>query len=237
MSYRLALGDMELATYDFAIGDVTQLAGKRAVIVQSHAKAVGLVKFVANIDDTFTSWIDVETGRPLRWTVDEFAVKGTDKERTEARMYERAGNLVPIDFHLNNEAPIAEPQTVSMPDTWDFNAFLIALRGWEAPPGSTVTTEVLRSRYLWNVKLTIRGRDKVVTELGEFPALRFDGHTFKLGRDGKRLQGTDERDFSIWISDDADRVPLMTVARTDYGDVKLKIVEYTPGTGERLRGR
>jgi hypothetical protein len=235
MSYRLALGGMNLATYDFAIGDVGELAGKRVVVVQSHAKAVGLVKAIANIDDTFTSWIDIDTGRPLRWTVEEFSVKGSDKERTDARMYERNGNLVPIDFHLNDEPPTAEPQTVSLPDTWDFNAFLIALRGWEAAPGSTITTEVLRSRYLWNVKLTIRGREKLVTELGEFPALRFDGHTFKLGRDGKQLVGTDERDFSIWISDDADRVPLMTLARTDYGDVKLQIVEYTPGTGKRLR--
>ncbi|HEY5945189.1 MAG TPA: DUF3108 domain-containing protein [Kofleriaceae bacterium] len=237
MSYRLALGEMELATYDLAVGDVTEIAGRRAVVVQSHAKAVGLVKVVANIDDTFTSWIDVANGRPLRWIVDEFAVKGSDKERTEARMYERTGNRVPIDFHINDEPPTPEPQTVSLPDTWDYNAFLIALRGWEAPPGSTVTAEVLRSRYLWNVKLTIRGRDKVVTELGEFPALRFDGHTYKLRRDGQRLQGTDERDFSIWISDDADRVPLQTVARTDYGDIKMTIVEYTPGTGSRLRGR
>ena len=235
MSYRLALGEMDLATYDIAIGDVTGLAGKRAVVVQSHAKAVDLVKVVAKIDDTFTSWIDVDTGRPLRWIVDEFAVKGDDKERTEARIYERSGNVVQIDFHLNDEPPTAEPQTVSLTDTWDFNSFLTALRGWQAPPGSTVTTEVLRSRYLWNVKLTVRGRETIVTELGEFPALRFDGHTYKLGRDGKRFPGADERDFSIWISDDADRVPLMTVARTDYGDVKLKIVEYVPGTGKRLR--
>jgi hypothetical protein len=30
-------------------------------------------------------------------------------------------------------------------------------------------------------------------------------------------------------------VPLLTTARTDYGDIKMKIVEYVPGTGERLR--
>ena len=235
MSYQLALGELELATYDVAVGDITEIAGKRAVVVQSHAKAVGIVKAVANIDDTFTSWIDVTSGRPLRWMVDEFATKSDDKERTEARMFERTGNSVPMDFHLNDEPPKPEPQTVSLPDTWDYNAFVIALRGWEAPPQTSITAEVLRSRYLWNVKMTIHGREKINTELGEFPALRIDGHTYKLGRDGKRFPDTDERDFSIWISDDADRVPLSTVARTDYGDIKMMIVEYTPGTGERLR--
>jgi hypothetical protein len=235
MSYTLALGEMQLATYDVAVGDITDVAGKRAIVVQSHAKAIGLVKMVANIDDTFTSWIDVTNGRPLRWVVDEFATKSTDKERTEARMYERSGDMLPMDFHINDEPPKPEPQRVAMPDIWDYNAFTIALRGWEAPPGSTVTAEVLRSRYMWNVTMTVHGKEQVKTPLGDFPALRFDGHTFKLLRDGKRDPDSDARDFSVWISDDADRVPLQTVARTDYGAIKMVIAEYTPGTGERLR--
>lgn len=235
MSYSLSLGDMELASYDFSIGDVTEVAGRRAVVVQSHAKAVGLVEVVANIDDRFTSWIDLATGRPLRWVVDEFATKGTDKEHTEARMAERSGNRVPVEFHLNDDPPTPEPQFVTMPDVWDYNAFLVALRGWEAPPGSTATAEVFRSRFLWHVDITIGGRDKVVTEVGEFPARRFDGRTYKILRDGSRDPTSPLRRFSVWISDDADRVPLRTTARTDYGDIEMKLVEYEPGTGERLR--
>lgn len=235
MSYQLALQGMELATYDLAVGDLAAVAGKQAIVVQSHAKAVGLVKMVANIDDTFTSWIDVTTGRPLRWQTDEFATKSTDKERTDVRMFERSGDVVPVDFHMNDESPKPEPQTVSLPDVWDYNAFLIALRSWEGAPGSTVTAEVFRSRYLWHVTMTIRGKEKVVTQLGEMPALRLDGHVFKVGRNNAKLPDDDERDFSVWISDDDGRVPLKTVARTDYGDIEMKIVDYSPGNGQRLR--
>ena len=202
--------------------------------MQSHAKAVGLAKMVANIDDFFTSWIDVATGRPLRWTTDEYATKGSDKERTEARFYERTGNTLPVDFHLNDAPPTPEPQTVSMPDVWDYNAFLIALRAWDGAPGTTVISEVLRSRFMWHVEMKIHGKEKLVTALGELPALRFDGHTYKLDRDGKRAPDSDERDFSMWISDDDGRVPLQIVAKTDYGDMKMQIVDYTPGTGKRL---
>ncbi|NVB82107.1 MAG: DUF3108 domain-containing protein [Kofleriaceae bacterium] len=235
MSYRLALGGMELASYDLAVGDVTEVAGTRAIAVQSHAKAVGLVKLAANIDDMFTSWIDVSTGRPVEWSVDELEVKGTDRERTEAHLAERTGNVVPIDFHVNDAAPTPEPQTVSMADVWDYNAFLVALRAWEAPEHSRVEAEVLRSRYLWHVTMTVGPKETLVTELGELPALRLDGHTYKLGRDGTRFPGSDERDFSIWISDDDGRVPLKNVARTDYGDIEMTILEYSPGTGQRLR--
>lgn len=235
MSYRLVLGDVELATYDINVGEIGEVAGKQAVPVQSHAKAVGFVSHVTNLDDVFTSWIDVKTGRPLLWTVNEFAVKGNDKERTEARLAERDGNQVPMTFHLNDDAPQPEPQTVSMEDVWDYNAFLIAMRSWDAPVGSTVSAEVLRSRYLWHVDLKVHSRETIGTALGDLPAIRIDGRTYKLMRNGKRHPTTDERSFSLWISDDDGRVPLLNDARTDYGAIKMEITEYSPGNGARLR--
>ena len=73
------------------------------------------------------------------------------------------------------------------------------------------------------------------TELGDFPVVRLDGHTYKLGRDDQRYPGSDERDFSIWISADDGRVPLKVTAKTDYGDIEMNIVDYAPGSGKRLR--
>ena len=234
MSYRLSLQGLELATYDLGVGEVTELGGKQAIVVQSHAKTVGLGAII-RVDDYFSSWIDVATGRPLRWVTDEFASDSPNKEKTDADLAARSGDTLPIMFHINNEPPKPEPQKVTLADVWDYNAFLVALRSWEGPPGTTIVIEVLRSRFLWHVEMRIRGKDKVVTELGEFPALRFDAHTYKLGRDGTRAKDSDERDFSIWISNDDGRVPLQIVAKTDYGDIKMKLVDYQPGTGKRLR--
>ena len=241
MSYKLSLMGAELATFDLAVGDSqTEVAGKPTIVVQTHAKVSGIGELAAraagiHVDDTFTSWIDVTNGRPLRWYCDEYATKSTDKERSEARLAERTGGTIPIEFHVNDEAPKEETQAVSMPDVWDYNAFLIALRSWEGPPGSTVSAEVLRSRYLWHVDMKIHGKEELHTALGDFPALRLDGHTYKLGRDGQKLAGNDERDFTIWISDDDGRVPLEVKARTDYGAVEMTITDYQPGTGTRLR--
>ena len=211
------------------VGEETKIGGVTAVVVQSHAKAVGFVKMVANVDDTFTSWIDVATGRPLRWTADEYATKTDDKERTEVKFSERAGDQLPATFHLNDAAPAPEPQRVSMPETWDFNSFLVALRSWEGAPGTKVTVEVFRSRYLWHLEETIGAKEKLTTALGDLPALRFDGRVYKLDRNGVRVPDSDERRFSIWISDDDGRVPLQIVAKTDYGDMKMEITDYQPG--------
>jgi hypothetical protein len=234
MSYRLELGKMDLATYDLGVGDITDIAGKRAIVVQGHAKTRGLAAVLTNVDDVFTSWIDVETGRPIRWTVEESTAEGNVRERTDARLSDRAEDAVPVDVVVNDVAK-SEPQHVSLPDVWDYNSYLMALRAWEAPPGSTVTSEVFRSRFMWSVTITIAGEEKLVTDLGEFPTLRFDARAHRLERDGTKSPDADERQFSIWITNDQGRVPVQTVGRTDYGDIKLSIVDYQPGTGERLR--
>jgi hypothetical protein len=233
MSYRLERGKIDLATYDIGVGDITDIAGRRAIVVQSHAKTRGLAAVLTNVDDTFTSWIDVETGRPLRWAVEESTSEGNVRERTDARLADRAEDVVPVDVWINDQAK-SEPQKVSLPDVWDYNSYLVALRAWEAAPGSTVSAEVFRSRYMWNVTITVAGDEKVVTELGEFPTLRFDAHAHRLERDGTKSPDP-ERRFSIWISNDQGRVPVQTIGRTDYGDIKLSIVDYQPGSGERLR--
>ena len=237
MQYRLALQGVELAVYDMAVGEPAAVGNKTAVLVQSHAKTVGLGALV-KVDDYFNSYIDVATGHPLRWTCDEYSSDGKHKEKTEADLAGRTGDTVPITFHLDDEAPKPEPQKVSMPDVWDLNAFVIALRSWEGPPGTAVTIEALRSRYLWHIDAKIHGKEKLVTDLNggmELPALRFDADLYKLDRNDARDPGSDQRHLSIWVSDDDGRVPLKIVAKTDYGDIEMKIVDYQPGTGQRLR--
>lgn len=235
MQYRLSLRGVELASYHLAIGDITDLAGKRAIVVQGHARVTGLAVFLATIDDRFTSWIDVATGQPLRFQVDEYASGSKrDIEHAVIDLAARDGDTVPVTFRLNDATPRPEPQKVSQPVVWDYNAFLIALRSWEAAPGTTLAFEVFRSRFLWHVDVTVRGKDKLVTDLGELPALRIDGRSYKLDRKGARERDSAERHFTIWISNDEGRVPLAIKAATDYGDLKMQITDYQPGNGRRL---
>lgn len=237
MTYKLSLQGVELAQFTIAADQtISELAGKRVVAVQSHARSVGFVSMVAAIDDRFTSWIDIDTGRSVRFQTDEYETNSkTNVEHTIIDLAARAGDTIPITFHLNDGPKTPEPQRASKPQTWDLNGFLVALRAWEGAPGTSASIECFRSRYLWNIDVKIGAKQKLVTELGELPALRFDAVTHKLTREGQRDPSSEERKFSLWISDDDGRVPLQIVARTDYGDVKMQIVDYVPGEGTRLR--
>lgn len=239
MSYKLTLQGVELASFNFAAGELEDLEGRRVIVVQGHARSVGIVDWIARIDDRFTSWIDAETGRSRRFQADEYATNSkTDVEHVIADLARREGDRIPVSFHLNEATAAPEPQRVNKPEVWDYNAFLVALRAWEQPPGTRISVEVFRSRFLWNIDMQVRAREKIKTELpdlGEVMALRLDAKLYRLDREGKRDPASDERNLSIWISDDDGRVPLRTVARTDYGDIRMDIVDYSPGTGQRLR--
>ncbi len=52
------------------------------------------------------------------------------------------------------------------------------------------------------------------------------GSSVRLRRDGADDPASERRGFTLWISDDVDRVPLRLRARTDYGDVEMALVDY-----------
>ncbi len=235
MQYRVALKGIELASYTVAVGTVTDVDGRKAIPIQAHAQLAGIAAWFNNkVNDTLTSWIDVTNGHSLRFQVDEYATGKNQIEHSIVEIGKREGDTVPVYFHLDTDQPEPEPQTVSTPEIWDLNSFLIALRSWEAAPGTSQHLEVFRSRYLWKMDVTVHGKTKLETELGKLPALQFDAHVVKLARDGSKYPDTDERDFSLWISDDAGRVPLRIDARTDYGAVTMTIVDYQAGNGDPL---
>ena len=236
MLYRLTLKGVELGTFLLGVGDVVDLDGVQTVVVQAQAKSSGIASLVTDIDDRFTSWVDIKTGRPRRFEVFEHAArKSKDKDHVVVDFAARNGNSIPVHYALNDEPLKTLQQPVTMPDVWDYNAFLLAIRAWEGEKGSTTTLEVFRSRYVWRIVITLGGKGTLVTELGEFPVLRFDAKTTKIDRDGKPWAGQEARSFTLWITDDNDRVPVKLDATSDYGSISMDIVEYQPGTGARLR--
>jgi len=239
MQYKVSLKGIELATYTITVGDITDLDGEKVISIVGNARLSGIAAwFSQKIDDKFTSWIDVTTGRSLRFQADEYGTGTSDVEHSVVELAKRTPDSVPVMFHLNDQPPTPEPQALSRELTYDLNEFLVALRAWEGSPGAKQPLDIFRSRFLWRAEVTIKGKAKLDTDLADQPtvtALRFDAHLVKLDKKGGKFPDTDERDFSLWISDDGGRVPLQIVAKTDYGDVAIKIVDYQPGNGEPLR--
>lgn len=229
MSYRISIHEVEVAAFSIAVGQPTELAGRPVIVVQSGVQDAGLGSWFTKVSDNFTAWIDAKTTAPVLFRADELASK-SDKtvERSDAEVSALVDGAFPVRVTRPDTGETVESQVVGDNPLYDLNGFLIVLRTWEAAPGTSLAADIIRSRYLWRTQVTMVGYESVVTELGELGALRIDGSSRRVQRDGTDDKSSDTRRYSLWISDDADRVPVKMVAHTDYGDLQMDIVAYQP---------
>ncbi|MFN0253714.1 MAG: DUF3108 domain-containing protein [Kofleriaceae bacterium] len=220
--YRISALGLELAALQMGVGELTPLEDKRAVVVQAVAESVGLAARVKPVRVEFTSWIDSTSGLPLLFRAVEL------DEVIEARFTKLANKKFPISTKVGDAPEKIEMQTTNG-QPLELLGVLLVLRSWDDKLGASRTFDAVRSSYVWRTQVTVVGRESIATELGELPTAKFAAVSRRLMRDGSVDQGTEPRKFSVWISDDADRVPLRMVAETDYGDIKIEIVDFVAG--------
>lgn len=223
MTYRVSLHGMGLAELAIDVTGRAKVGERDAVVVEAHVDTQALASLLSPVHDRFATWIDVESGRPLQFHARESASPDDNAlEETEARF---APGQYPVRLVVGDDAGSEETQVVHG-TPFDFAAFLIFLRGWEAPVGSELLVDIMRSRFVWRVRVVVGGHGNLQTALGDLPVVRFEGEGVRVLRDGTVDPTSDRRRFSIWISDDADRVPVKLAAHTDYGDVLLELATY-----------
>lgn len=235
MTFNASIHGLDIATFGIAVGDLGEAGGKATVVVQAGVQSSKMLSILKKIDDTFTTWIDVKTGRPVLFKghelggMDDPVIEDTDVDFSTA-----ATGSVKVALTRADSGSVTEVQENTKEDLLDFQTFFLEMRSWDAPIGAQLTADVLRSRYMWRTQLTVGGYENIVTQLGSLPAVRYDGVSRRLSRKGEIDMSQGDRHYSIWVSDDADRVPLLMVAKTDYGDVKMEIIDYAAGQGQRL---
>lgn len=94
----------------------------------------------------------------------------------------------------------------------DVHSVVSALRGWQSRSGDSASAEVRLAGGHFPVVVWNAGRD-LLAALGK-PAIRYEG----------RVHG--RFPFTIWISDDAARVPLEFRTETPIGTVAVELVDY-----------
>jgi hypothetical protein len=86
---------------------------------------------------------------------------------------------------------------------------------------------VVGGRRVWRVDMTYVGEDTIGSALGNRRAVRFTGQSYRTRRNLTAESDKPGRTFSVWLTDDADRVPLKVVAKTELGEVAIDLTEYS----------
>jgi hypothetical protein len=222
MTFEVRLGGVLAGQAQLAVGEIGEMNGHRAVVVKSRAETAGAAALLKKIVDEATTTIDMETGRPLK--LDTLVEQGGVTTIANATF---DGSIASITYTKSDDP---KPRTFKVNfgqvTVHDTHSAMAQVRGWRPAPGTTRSVFVVGGRRLWRVDIRFVGTETIGTDLGNRRAIHIDGASFRARPNMGLESEKPTRTFSVWLSDDADRVPLKMVAHTELGDVTMNLTEY-----------
>jgi hypothetical protein len=223
MAFEVRLGGVLAGEAALAVGELGEFEGKEAIVVRSRANTAGAAALLKRIVDEAVTVVDVETGRPLQ--LDTLVEQGERRTTAHAKFtgsiadvtYQRSGQAVPTNYKINfGTQPVHDTHTA-----------MAQVRGWRAAPGATRSVFVIGGRRLWRVDVKVLGVETIGSALGNRRAIKFEGASFRAKANFTVEANKPARTFTVWLSDDADRVPIKVLAHTELGDVTVDLTDYT----------
>jgi Protein of unknown function (DUF3108) len=224
MAFDVHLAGMTAGEAQLAVGALGETDGHHTIIVKSRAATTGAAKLVKNIVDEATTTIDVDSGRPL---VLDTSVTMNDKATVAHAKF--TGSIADVTFSKDGDpAPHTYRVDFGKVTVHDSHSAMAQMRGWHASAGTTKTVYVVGGRRMWRVDMKFVGIETIGTPMGNRRTVHMSGAAYRAKPDLKLEQpkAAATRTFDVWVSDDADRVPVKMSAKTELGDVEMDLTEY-----------
>jgi len=221
MAFEVRLAGVLAGEAQLAVGQAGDYQGHRAVVVKSRAATAGAAALIKHIVDEATTTIDMDSGRPLAL---ETLVENGDKHTTATASF--AGTVANVTYQVDDKDPQVMKLDFGKIPVHDAHSAMAQLRGFRAAPGTMRTVFVVGGRRLWRVDVTYVGEDTIGSVLGNKRAVHFTGKSYRANGRFQIEGKTPARTFEVWLSDDADRVPLKVTASTELGDIAMDLTEY-----------
>lgn len=223
MAFEVRIGGVLAGEAAFAVGEIGEFEGKRAVVVKSRANTAGAAALIKRIVDEATTVIDMDTGRPLQ--LETLVEHGTRKTTAKATFngsvaevtYKRSDDPKPHTYKLNFGTNVVH----------ETHSAMAQVRGWRPSPGTAKSVFVVGGRRLWRVDVKYVGGETIGTILGNRRTVKYEGSSYRARADFSVESKTAARTFTVWLSDDGDRVPLKVVAYTEIGDITVDLTDYS----------
>jgi hypothetical protein len=222
MAFEVHLAGMLAGEAQLAVGAVGELDGHKAIVVRSRVATAGAAKLIKNLTDEATTTIDIDTGRPL---ILDTSVVLNDKTSTAHAVF--TGSIANVTYtRPDDPANHAYRVDFGHVTVHDSHSAMAQMRGWRPVAGTTKQVYVVGGKRLWRVDVKFVGTETIGSAVGNRRTVHLSGSAFRARPNLQLEQAAATRTFDVWISDDADRVPLKMTAHTELGDVEMDLTEY-----------
>lgn len=215
--------DGETLTYELSYGPITggQVTGTvkkagypyaglyHAMIV---AKTTGIADVLYKILDVYESEFDPRTGLPVQAIRN--VQEGSYRQYIEAK-YDREKNIIHSSLSGIHKVPMY---------THDITSAFYYFRSMDysrMKPGDMIVIQTYFGDEVFALKIRYRGKEVIKTGLGRIACIKFSPVT-EVGR-----AFATEDDMHMWLSDDANHVPIRVKLDLRVGSIKCDLVSYS----------
>ena len=214
ISYRIHYGIIDAGEATIKVEKQTKLNGHSVFHMVGKGKSVGMAEWFFPTRDVYETFMDTQTLLPVKFIRDVDEGGYIIKRNV---VFDRAKQTA-VDSELKKDTVFTLPADVQ--DI--FSAFYFArnLDVKDILPGDIIEMPVFLDHEIFPFKIKFVGRETVKTKFGKIKCLRFvpvvqEGRVFK-----------DEDDMYLWISDDANHVPVRIKSELLVGSIKIDIAGY-----------
>lgn len=221
MSWEISLHGILGGEAALATGMPGTIDGRNVIVVRSQVRSAGMVDLIRKVNDDVTTWVDLNSGRPIRHVA---SLQFGDRQSNVEALFSDDGYV--LDYQRLGHASYKRAQDVPNAATHDGHSIIGALRAWTPEVGQHAYFYVVSGRTLWLNDVGLTARETIKTRMGTHPALRIEGVASRVTGTLEIDRRKKPRTYTVWIADDASRVPLLVEAHTEYGDVRVELVHY-----------
>ncbi len=189
--------------------------------VSVHAESNDFFSKFGKIDSNALTWLRLRDLHPMSYHED-FIDSGR-KYLTEVS-FPASGPHV-VKTHYVNPTTSGDRLFPYASDALDAVSTFYVLRSLDLRVGQRLCFDAYGSRTLWRIWGTVDGREAITTPAGTFQALRLAGTAARLNAPKVR------RGIYLWISDDAQRLPVAAIGDLDVGPMRALLSGVGSGAG------
>jgi hypothetical protein len=211
LNYRVHYGWINAATINIKVDpEAVKIDGRNTYHVTAKGRTNGSFDWAYKVRDHFESYIDSQSLAPLKYfkSVQEDSYKDVD--------------LVYYDHekrYLKGKKKSME-MPVYVQDIVSSLFYARSLNFAASPVGTTFPLDVYLDQTIYNLKFKYMGKETISTDIGKIRCIKLRPQLV-VDRVFK-----DEDDMTVWVTDDANRVPVRVQTDIWVGSLKVDLVNY-----------
>lgn len=212
LKYRVHFGWINAATIDIKVDDNPVVVGERPTYhITADGRTNSSFDWMYRVRDHFETYLDTQSVAPLKYRKSVRENKYKDKDL----VYYDHGK----QFLKGHKKDMDAPEYVQDLVSGMFYARTLDFK--KATVGQTFPIDIYLDQKVYNLKFKYLGRETIKTDMGKVRCIKMRPQLV-VDRVFK-----DEDDMTVWVTDDANRIPIRVQTDIWVGSLKIDLTSYS----------